>query len=258
MDYPFGGVRGPSNAEYPTLAAAIHVADGDMTKEYFVSPLPRMQYQAHAGACVAHGFSYAAEAAALQTGSLIQLCRQDLYFGARWLRGWEREDSGCLLPDMARWMWEYGCLSEDRKPWDASDVTTWRPPATLTAERLSLSCKYNPLPQIAAAIVGELALNRAVPFAHYVTNGMLNPVNGVERWSSNEGRKGAHCRAIVGYSPGKGFLVANSWKGWGVPHPTMSLSHRDSFSWVPVETMVHPGFGFDFHRLSQPLPVENV
>lgn len=258
MTYPYGGVSGPSNTEYLPLAAYDSLVGGDLSREYFLTRLPRMQFQAHAGACVAHGFSYPAEAEALHYGQTIQLCRQDLYFGARWFRGWESQDSGCLLPDMARWMREYGCLSEDRKPWNASDVTTWRPPSTLANERRSLTCDYQPMQGTAEAIVSELALGLAVPFAHYVTDGMLNPVNGVERWSANEGRKGAHCRAIVGYTPDKGFLVVNSWKGWGIAHPKMGDTHRESFSWVPTATMTDPRFSFDFHRLSIGLPLEPV
>ena len=259
MDTPFGGVRGPSNPEYRPLAA-FYVGDVsiDTTVPRFVSPLPRLQYQSHAGACVAHGFSYAAEAEALARQIVVQVCRQDLYFGARWLRGWERQDSGCLLPDMAVWMRDYGCLSEDRKPWDASDVTTWRPDPKWVNERRSLTCGYVPMSATLTGLLTELDANRAIPFAHWVTAGMLNPVGGVEQWRESEGRLGAHCRAVVGYDPARGFLVVNSWKGWGIAHPNTPGTHRDSFSWVPTKAMLNPAFGFDFHRLTRPLPVEGV
>ena len=104
----------------------------------------------------------------------------------------------------------------------------------------------------------RVAANRAIPFAHWVTNGMLNPVNGIERWKPSEPRLGAHCRAIVGYDPDTGFLVVNSWRGWGKSHPVLNRTHPDSFTWVPVETMLDPSFSFDFHRLTRPLPVEGV
>lgn len=259
MTFPFGGVRQPSNPEYRPLAAYWVGEPGiDLTVPRYIDPIPRLQYQSHAGACGAHGFSYAAEADALKAGATVQVCRQDLYFGARWLRGWERQDSGCLLPDMATWMRSYGTLSEDRKPWNPDDVTTWRPPASLTNERRAFTCDYQPMAATVTGIVTELAANRAVPFAHFVTNGMLNPMNGVERWSSNEPRLGAHCRAIVGYHPDRGFLVVNSWQGWGSPHPVKGDTHRDSFTWVSTATMLHPNFGFDFHRLTRGLPVERV
>ena len=259
IDTPFGGVRAPSNPEYRPLAA-MFVGDVtiDADQPYYVNPLPRLQYQSHAGACVAHGFSYAAEAEALSRAIVVQVCRQDLYFGARWLRGWERQDSGCLLPDMATWMGQYGCLSEDRKPWNASDVTTWRPDPKWVNERRSLTCKYDPMSATLTGVLTELAANRAIPFAHWVTNGMLNPVNGIERWKASEPRLGAHCRAIVGYDPDTGFLVVNSWRGWGKSHPVLNRTHPDSFTWVPVETMLDPSFSFDFHRLTRPLPVEGV
>lgn len=255
----FGGLRGPSPSDYRPLAAAwVGDVNIDATVARYVWPLPRLQFQSHAGACVAHGFSLAAEAAALVGGATVQLCRQDLYFGARWLRGWEHEDGGCLITDMARWMREYGTLSEVIHPWNPDDVTTWRPPSSLDAERRAFTCDYQPLGQTLTGLLTELAANRAIPFGHWVTPQMVGEAGqtGRERWHEGMGQVGAHCRAIVGYDPDDGFLIQNSWQGWGVHHPEHAQSHPRGFSWAPVDVVLNPGWGFDFHRLVRPLPVE--
>lgn len=225
------------------------------------------QYQADAGSCTAHGYSVPAESWARTTGADFQVCRQDLYFGARFVEGngAETRDGGAY-PSMVRtWLRDYGTVDESRKPYAAHDVTTWRPPAAWAADRRLLAMTYVPLPLTASAILFEVGTT-GVPVAicHTVTDSINHVTgDGVERFVDGT-VLGGHCRAVVGYDlldhviGGEGcVLIKNSWHGFGVAHPLHGsnpffVDEVDSFTWMPLSSLEDPRFLQSADRLAVP------
>lgn len=209
----------------------------------------RRQYQADAGSCTGHGYSAPVEGQAAALGADLQLCRMDIYRGARWIEGngAETRDGGAFPSRVRAWLAEYGTVTEARKPYAPHEVTTWRPPVEWADDRALLAPVYEAMRNTSADIVAEVSNWRQVPICHAVDAQMLNlPADGVERGMTG-GSLGGHCRSVVGYDLDRDFgllgvggvLVMNSWKGWGLPHPERATDARfagydDSFSWVPL------------------------
>lgn len=262
-----GGLRGPTpQPNVPALASAgdIYVPlNAISVRRKFVWPLPRIQLQASAGSCVAHGVSIPAEAEALAHGATVQCCRMDLYYLARAMRGWEHQDSGCLIGDMYRVFREFGTVSEVRKAYNAAEVTTWAPPADWNSERSQFSADYDPLPATPEAIVDVLSTGVAVPYGHPCHTNYFNiPASGIIPPPVGP-LAGHHCEAFVGYDldmviPGEqergALLDMNSWK-WGIPHPEHAATHPYAFAWVPI-AYIRRGYAYDTGRLVRGLPVE--
>lgn len=267
-DHLVGGVRfdPPADAAFPP--ASIFGAG------LFHAGLPRKafpvlggkQYQADAGSCTAHGYSKPIESWAKRQGADFQVCRQDLYRGARWIEGngAENFDGGAFPSKVREWLRGYGMVSEARKPYNAHDVTTWKPPAEWAKDRALLVCGFDPLPLSASAILFEVGSNgNPVAICHKVTDSIFNVgVSGTEVFVDGP-TLGGHCRAVVGYDldrlvGGEGCaLIANSWKGWGVAHPLFGMDSRfdnepDSYSWMPLSSLENPAFLQNADRLSAP------
>lgn len=260
-----GGVRVPrADPAFPVLVSARPV--GSLPSKAF-PVLSSPQYQANAGSCLPHGFLAALESdAKARTGATVELNRLDCYFGARWLQGDETRDVGSYPGRAADWLLRYGTVLEDRKPYDPSIVTTWRPPADWAAERALLTADLQPLFRSIEQVKGELAAGRIVPVCHHTYEQMLMQAGktGFESEPDpNPARTlGGHCRDIVGYDDATGmFLLWNWWKGWGKPHPLADTdsrfaAFRDSFTWAPYALVVHQGWSFDMRRIAKPLNVE--
>ena len=270
FDHLIGGVR-PSRhaAAHPPLALATAPKWSGASRSAYPI-LSRPQRQSHAGSCGAQAAARALEADALsRTGAVFQVCRMDVYYGARWLRGEEAQDSGVVMEDLWRWLREYGTVSEVLRPYDPALVTTWRPPETWAAERRMLTADVLPMPVVVDSILAELERGRCVPFASHVYRQMEAEAatTGVEIGPDGGGSLGGHARVFCGFdldrdvSPyGRGaLLLANSWQAWGLPHPLAATDVRfagqvESFSWLPVsrvgEWIYHAG------RIARGLAVE--
>lgn len=234
-----------------------------------VSTLPRRvmlrvggrQYQADAGSCTAHGYSAVVESYAAERGMGLQLCRQDIYFGARYVEGGgaERRDGGAYPSKVRQWLRDYGTVTEARKAYKAADVTTWRPPADWAPDRKMLAPEFEPLAPTVDAMLWEIGHERgALAICHLVYNSIFHlGVGGIEGGVSG-GVQGGHCRAVVGYDrdlPTNGygtgaFLVLNSWAGWGLSHPDQV--GVDSLSWVPFTVATDPNWIQTVDRLAVP------
>ncbi len=267
----FSGLIGPEKFDPPEDPAFPPVSYA--TSGTWHAGLPRKtflvlggkQYQANAGACTMHGYPRVVEAWARRTGADFQVCRQDGYFGARYLEGngAEKRDGGAYPSLVRRWFAEYGTVDESRKPYDANQVTTWRPPASWAADRALLSMRFDPLPLNADAVLFEVGSNQgAVAICHRVTDSINHvTADGIERFVDGP-TLGGHCRAVVGYDLDMfggqgGALIANSWRGWGAPHPLFGTDSRfddepDSFSWMPLTSLADPKFIQNFDRLAVP------
>lgn len=259
-----GALRPRHDPAWPALAPEVPV--GALPSSAFVT-LGLPQHQAHAGSCLAHGFTAALEGdARARTGAVVQLNRLDLYFGARWLAGDETRDVGSYPDKAAEWLLRYGTVSEALKPYDPSVVTTWRPPASWAAERRLLTADLQPMPRSLDAIKAELAADRGVVVCHHVYQQMVNEAGatGVEiEPAPNAARSlGGHCRKIIGYDDARGAaLLLNWWRGWGRPHPGSTTERwyskfTDGCSWVPYETLMHPEWAWDYRRIARGLSVE--
>ena len=237
--------------------AAVGLPAGAPTRHFV--PLARPQYQSHAGSCVAHGYTLAAESDAVaRTAATPQMCRQDLYFGARALEGNGAESrDGGSYPSLAReWLRDYGTVSEILRPYDPNIVTTWRPPHEWDAQRRLTSCDFQPTPISVDAVLAELAADRAIVFCHAVYAQMVNlTAPWVETGPDGGGSLGGHCRALIGYDVDERMLYChNSWKGWGMAHPT-DAAHTDSVSAIPFGKFSSSWIQ-DCARLVKGLPVE--
>lgn len=272
-----GGVRRPSR---PTealpravLAGALRL--GDLPDEVFLAP-PPYQPQADANSCTAHGFSSPVEALTRQElGAAVAISRMDLYYGARFIDGWQNRDSGALMSSMVRWMQQYGCASEATWPYDPKRVTDMDPPAATANERRFHRVGHSRLSgalSIAAALAGaDGRPARGVAWAHPVADSYVGREGtardgwfralplGVSPWSL-----GWHCTWLCGYSqhvvvPGFGpgaALEMNSWDGWGIAHPTYGETFPHGFAWVPFDLLNDEDFNPEPFAPDGPLPVE--
>lgn len=272
-----GGVKGPSprDTAFPPVAhATFGKFTGAVRKKF--PRISRPAYQSHAGSCGPHAVSFVAESDALaREDVVVQCCRMDLYFGARWLEHEETQDVGVIMDDLYRWLREYGTVSEGRKAYAANEVNTWRPDPAWVKERAAFTADLQPMPLVLDPILAELEADRCVVFAHHVYGQMANTTNpngdGTETGPDNGPRLGGHARAFCGFDLDKdfgafgkgGLLIRNHWSGWGIPHPLAGADktfagHRDSYSWLPVSRLAVPSFIYDVARLARGLPVEGV
>lgn len=236
-----GALFDPIDEAFPLLRAAARPFAGPRR---FMHTIGGQQYQADAGSCTAHGYSVPIEAVAATLGADFQVCRQDLYYGARRVEnnGAETRDGGAYPSKVREWMRDYGTLPESVKAYRPADVTTWKPPASVANRRRLLAALYAPVALSADAVLSELTTRGPLPLCHAVYGQMVNslPADGVEGGAAGA-VLGGHCRAAVGYdldhAAGPCILVMNSWKGWGIAHPDSATDsrfakNRDSFSWV--------------------------
>lgn len=217
-----GGLREPTPAASILRVASVHdLAAPDLPARVMVSPLGRVQYQSSAGSCVAHGFSKALENEAASRGVTAQVSRHFLYYTARLMRGWQNEDKGTTLGDMAAAIERYGAPSEQSRPYDPHTVNV-PPSADLYAEAMAnrgASLRFLPAKSV-AAIKSSLVRGLCVPFGFMVTRGYMDGTqhDGIARFDG--GDLGGHCQHFVGYDDAKdAFLAENSWENFGVVHP---------------------------------------
>lgn len=217
-----GGLREPTPAASILRVASAHdLAGPELPARVMVTPLGRVQYQSSAGSCVAHGFSKVLENEALRRGVVAQVSRHFLYYVARLMRGWQNEDKGTTLGDMAAAIEKYGAPSEQSRPYDARTVNT-PPSADLYAEahaNRGAALRFLPARSI-TAIKSSLARGLCVPFGFMVTRAYMEATqhDGLARFDG--GDLGGHCQHFVGYDDAKeAFLAENSWPNFGVAHP---------------------------------------
>jgi hypothetical protein len=269
-----GGVRGAAQLDlaFPPASYRVPASASTLPRSAY-PPLSTPQYQANAGSCLPHAYAGCIEAdvaARLGPGSVVQLCRLDLYFGARYLAGDGLADVGSYPDHAARWLRDYGTVPEVLRPYDADLVTTWRPPTQWVPRRRLLTADLPQMPPDIRAIKAELAAGRVVPVCHNVDRQMEQEAatTGIEKGMTGASL-GGHCRnvcgfdddvSIPGFPPGI-FDVWNWWRRWGKPHPKAAVDSRfapftDSFSRIPQVVLVDPRWSFDFRRLARGLDVE--
>ena len=250
-----GALRAEEDPAAPRLARFRPV--GALPASAFCT-LSNPQYQSSASSCLAHAVELVlASDVKARTGAHIAVCRLDIYYGARVLAGdWPR-DVGSYPHLAEQWLRERGTLPEILAPYDPSLVTTWKPKPEWAADRAAWTATLERLPADVEQIKAEIAKDRGVVLCHNVDRQMVSEAGttGAERGMTGPSL-GGHARAVMGYDDARGaFLVVNSWKGWGIPHPA-DPAWRDSISWVPYGVMVNPAWSFDFRRLARGLPVE--
>ncbi len=268
-----GGVKpGLTDPAHPRLALGWGKFSGTVRQAYPL--LARPQYQAAAGSCGAHDLSFVLESDARhRAGAITQVCRMDVYRGARWLEGGgsEHVDAGIVMENGYRWLREYGTLSEARKAYNPAEVTTWAPDPSWAADRALWTADFQPLPIAVDPILAELEAGRCVSFSHLVYGQMESQAatTGVETGPDGGVVYGGHARCFCGFdldwsSSGFGtgaLLLRNWWKNWGVRHPLAPTDNRyagmtDSFSWLPFSVINAPKFIEDAARLARGLLVE--
>ena len=298
-----GGVREPSPRDttfLPAFAAPIGVTLEDIPwDEWYLANLAPFQFQDSAGACVAHGFTDTIDSDARNCGAMIVVktngdllevpavdglipsypdsCRMDVYYGGRRYRGWEKEDSGLLMSDAARWLEEEGVIPEAWWPYDSRKVTTETPPnddATRRTRALN-RVRFRSLPMTPHAAAVFLATERrGCPVSFRVGPSYVEDAakDGWMRDSSVEANLGGHCEwlcgaskkiVVPGYGPGA-VLMRGSWRRSafkGAPHGLYKRHDRFSseeygYTWVPFALLAKSTVFWEVFGLVQGLEVE--
>ncbi len=268
-DALIGGIALPrEDAAFPRLAAAARPVGASLPRAAFAT-LGQPQFQANAGSCGPHAFGAALEAEAkMRTGADVQLCRMDLYFGARWLAHQETVDAGIDPSLLSRWIRERGTVSEVLKPYAPNEVTTWRPPAEWADRRAKMTGDLATLPIAVPAVLEEIAAGRCVTVCHVVTRQMVDQAATTGLETGYDGTTlGGHARLVIGYDqddpadPSGVAWILNWWKGWGVAHPRIGIDGRfagftQSVSRIPLARLVDPRWCYDLRRVARGLRVE--
>lgn len=247
---------------------ALPALDG-APRAFFVGPYSFLQYQLSAGSCVAHGTILCVESDVRgEQGADWQICRLDVYRGARLYRGWENEDSGCLASDAVRWIEEEGLASESHWPYDPTKVVNVPPPPLVVATRPFSKGKWTRLYPDPEQIMSHMwhrkkmvNMTFAVGGAYTRTRmpgGVMEPFDVVDGW---------HDEAWVGWDldhpAGPVLWKAGSWEGHGVDHPAAEtdarfahLRGRRGFTAVRFPMLSDPSRFGEVHGLVQSPNVE--
>lgn len=227
--------------------------------------LARPQYQKRASSCLPQAAAFVRESDVVQRiGREVEVSIQYDYFGYRTLQGDWPDDVGSYPHRMQEWCEQHGSVPDARAPYNDATATTWRPGGTLAAHAANWTSQFERMPQAADQIEAEVAAGRGVVVCHHVTDQMAGTGAGqagrtglevVTDWA-NFASLGGHGRALSAYDRPKAlFGFINWWERWGIRCP-WDDRHKDSFSWVPYEVVLHPKWAWDFRRLTRGLRVE--
>lgn len=204
---------------------------------------PPIWQQGHIGSCVAHGAARAfCVEHAERSKAPFMPSRLQLYYDARAVRGWQKQDTGCYIRDAVKCLAKLGVGSEALWPYVPSKYAA-KPPAKVYADATGhQALEYLRIDNTRAADIKQaLAAGNVVIFgitcfdsmyaAATKRTGEITMPAGKER--------GGHCMALVGYD-GDTFHGHNSWgTAWG---------NKGAFT-IPAAYLTDPDLAADFWTL---------
>lgn len=209
-------------------------ASGALPPSASIGNLGEPYDQGQTGTCVAN-----ASAKAIEITSGVHASRLGIYSQAR-IRGGEDmhalSDDGCVIADAVASMTEVGVCSEDRWPFDPSQVNVPAPWDAIRADaRVTGWQKLETADEVRAAI----AAGHPVIFGMQVDQSYEDS-DGSSTYTGPVGPSlGGHCQTIVGYAPGQ-FLALNSWgKDWAAK----------GMVWIAESFLFGSGLAADFTAL---------
>lgn len=177
------------------------------------------------GSCVANSAAscYRFESAQVIGNFSFDPSRLFVYYNARKIQGWEKEDSGAYIRDGFKAMNKWGLADEKVWPYVTRDFAK-EPNSQVYSDGLNnVIVKYARVSQTETAIKETLLSGAAVSFGFNVYSSFM-----YGSWpgktpaimplpKSSEQLLGGHAVTIIGYADSKKcFLIQNSWgTGWG-------------------------------------------
>lgn len=210
----------------------------------FFAEMPEQQEpQGQIGSCTAHGISVPWEIYAwVRYRVRVDLSRSFLYYIFREPRGWQNGDNGAIPEDAYEQILRVGVCPEFMFPYTL-DYAKKPPLECYEAAARNRGTAYS-APGSHEEIKTAIMQGLCTTFAFVVFRDSIISAERDGVWSkpSSDDYFGAHQVAAVGwddeivcpgYNPGA-YLIANSWKSWGIKHPEFG---HDSFFWMPYEVM---------------------
>lgn len=201
--------------------------------------------QLEIGSCVSNAacsaFRY--EVAQLTNNFDFEPSRLFVYFNARKLQGWEREDSGAFIRDGFKSLNKWGVAKEETWKYDISKFAIDPPKLAYDDALNQIAVKYARVNQDLTAIKQTLVSGAAVSFGFNVYQSFFgswsnkkDPIMPLPK--SGEILQGGHAILAIGYSDSKkAFLIQNSWgTGWG----------DKGLFWMPYSFALNPNEADDF------------
>lgn len=250
FEYPLG-VAGRGIPD-PTIrpVRALYSPNATFEPRFFLDLPGQPEPQGQIGSCTAHGTSVVWEAFAWHMHRVkVDLSRSFLYWIGREPRGWTQEDAGAIPEDVYRQITEIGVCPEFVFPYTL-DYRQAPPAECFEVAGRNRSTEWL-RPHSIEEIKQAMKEGHGTTFAFIVFGNSIDSARETGRWARPDSTSyyGAHQVAAVGwddeivcpgYEPGA-FLIANSWKHWGIDHPTQGW---DSFFWMPYEAMFDPDIVF--------------
>ena len=179
--------------------------------------------QGNIGSCVSNSacacFRY--EAAQVQGDFRFEPSRLFVYYNARKLQGWEREDSGAYIRDGFKSLNKWGLATESTWKYDTAKFAIEPPKEAYDDALKNVTVKYAAVDQNVNTIKQTLLSGAAVSFGFNVYDsffGSWDRTTGIMPLpKKGESLQGGHAVTITGYRDDiKCFIIQNSWgTSWG-------------------------------------------
>lgn len=203
--------------------------------------------QGNVGSCVGNGSceSYRFESAQLIGKFDFEPSRLFVYYNARKIQGWEKEDSGAYIRDGFKAMNKWGLAKEELWPYRDNLTSVIKTPTDIVYQDglNNIIVKYATVQQTENSFKETLLSGAAICFGFTVYSSFMSG-----NWDTSTGVmpipkkseriEGGHCVIFIGYDDAKKcFLCQNSWgTGWG---------QKGKF-WMPYSFALNPDMCDDF------------
>lgn len=204
---------------------------------------PPIWNQGNIGSCVAHGTCRAFVVEHLERNKAgFMPSRLQLYYDARAVRGWEKQDTGCYIRDAIKCLAKTGVGSESLWPYTPQKYAQKPPPAVYADAKSHQALEYlridntrvNDIKQALAdgnLVVFGITCYDSMFSAATKRTGIITMPTGSER--------GGHCMALTGYKDDT-FEGHNSWgTAWG----------KGGAFTIPAAYLTDPDLAADFWTL---------
>lgn len=195
------------------------------------------------GSCVANSAAscYRFESAQVIGNFSFDPSRLFVYYNARKIQGWEKEDSGAYIRDGFKAMNKWGLPNERIWPYKTEDFAKEPTVQAYTDGEKNIIVEYAKVPQTELSIKQTILAGGAVSFGFDVYSsffGAWPETSGIMPIpKKGETFEGGHAVTIIGWSDVKKcFLIQNSWgKAWGqdgkfwMPYSYVLSSKSDDF-----------------------------
>lgn len=182
---------------------------------------PPIWNQGNIGSCVAHGTARAFVVEHMERSKQgFMPSRLQVYYDARKVRGWERNDSGCYIRDAIKCLAKIGAGSESLWPYETSRYAQKPPQAVYDSAKTHQALEYVRIDNTniydikAALAAGNLVVFGITCYASMMSSDVKR-TGAIPMPAKTDRAIGGHCMALTGYR-GDTFEGHNSWgTGWG-------------------------------------------